>query len=99
MTDDQWALLPSVTAIDAANPGNFIIANKPTVEFTQPPQLGAAAAVLKQYEISFRCNSAISEALRNLKNTITASLPDADINELSDPIIGLVSVKSLEILL
>ena len=66
--------------------------------FTEPPELGAAAAVLKQYEITFRRNSAISEALRNLKNTIIASLPDSDIDELSDPTMGLVSVTSLEIL-
>ena len=96
--DEQWTLLPGNTAPDAANPGNLIIANRPTVEFMQPPELGAAAAVLKQYEISFRRNSAISEALRNLKNTIITSIPDADINELSDPIMGLVSVTSLEIL-
>ena len=64
----------------------------------QPSKVGAAAAVLKQYEISFRCNSAISETLRNLKNTIIASISDADINEHSDPRMGLVSVTSLEIL-
>ena len=98
VTDNQWALLPGVTAPDAEHPENFIIANIPTVEFMQPPELGAPAAVLKQYEISFRRNSAISEALRNLKNTIIASIPDADINELSDPTIGLVSVTSLGIL-
>ena len=98
VTDDQWAVLPGVTAPDAEHPGNFIVANRPTVEFMQPPQLGAAAAVLKQYEISFRRNSAISEALRNLKNTIIASIQDADINELSDPTMELVSATSLEIL-
>lgn len=98
VTDDQWASLPGVTIPDVDNPGNFIIANRPTVTFTQPPELGAVAAVLKQYEIAFRRNSAISEALRNLKNTIIASLPDSDIDELSDPTMGLVSVTSLEIL-
>lgn len=98
VTDDQWALLPGVSIPDGNNPGNFIIANRPTVVFTEPPELGAAAAVLKQYEIAFRRNSAISEALRNLKNTIIASLPDSDIDELSDPTMGLVSVTSLEIL-
>ena len=98
VTEEQWALLPGNTAPDAENPGNLIIANRSTVEFMQPPKLGAAAAVLKQYEISFRRNLAISEALRNLENTIIASIPDADINELSDPIMGLVSVTSLEIL-
>ena len=98
VTDEQWAGLPGVTTPDADNPGNFIIANRPTVAFTQPPELGALAATLKQYEIVFRRNSAISEALRMLKNTIISSLPDSDIDELSDPTMGLVAVTSLQIL-
>ena len=60
---DGWAALTGVTSPDAADLGNFIMANRPTVVFTQPPELGALAATLKQYEIAFRRNSAISEAL------------------------------------
>lgn len=98
VTDEQWAALPGVTIPDAADPGNFIIANRPTVVFTQPPELGALAATLKQYKIAFRRNSAISEALRILKNTIISSLPDSDIDELSDSTMGLVALTSLQIL-
>ena len=98
VTDEQWAALPGVTTPDADNPGNFIVANRPTVVFAQPPEHGALAATLKQYQIAFRRNSAISEALRMLQNSIIASLPDTDIDELSDPTMGLVSVTSIQIL-
>lgn len=98
VTDEQWALLPGVATPDANNAGFFILANRPVVTFTEAPELGALAAQLKQYEIAFRRNSAISEALRLLKNSIVASLPDSDINELSDPILGLVSVSCFQIL-
>ena len=98
VTDTQWADLPGVAIPDINNAGNFIIAKRPTVIFTQPPELGAVAATLKQYEIAFRRNAAITEALRLLKNSIIESLPEADINELSDPTLGLVSVSCLQIL-
>ena len=78
------------------NPGQFLIADRPTVIFTQPPELGAPAATLKQYEIAFRKNSAILEALRTLKNTIVSSIPEVDIDELSDLKMGLVAVTSLQ---
>ena len=72
--------------------------NQPIVVFVPPPELGAPAANLKQYEITFRRNSAISEALRVLKNAIISSLPDADKNELSDPFFGLVSISCQQLL-
>ena len=62
------------------------------------PELGAEVANLKQYEISFRRNAAISEALRLLKNSIIDSLPESDKNELSGPSFGLVSVSCQQIM-
>ena len=88
VSDAQWATLP-----DQLNDGAFIIADRPTIIFTPAPELGAAAANLKQYEISFRRNAAISEALRLLKTSIIVSLPESDKNELSDPSFGHVSVS------
>ena len=66
VSDDQWASLPGVAIADKNNVGEFIIAAHPVIIFTPAPELGAPAANLKQYEISFRRNSAISEALRIL---------------------------------
>ena len=97
-TDIQWADLPGVAIPDINNAGNFIIAIRPTVILTQPSKLGAVAATLKQYEIAFRRNAVITEALRLLKNLIIASLSEADINELSNLTLGLVSVSCLQIL-
>ena len=98
VSDAQWATLPGVTVADQLNDGAFIIADRPTIIFTPAPELGAAAANLKQYEISFRRNAAISEALRLLKNSIIDSLPESDKNELSDPSFGLVSVSCQRIM-
>ena len=98
VSDAQWALLPGVAIANENNAGELIIAERPAIIFTLPPELGAAAAILKQYEISFRRNSAISEALRILKNSIIIGLPEADKNELSDPSFGLVSISCLQIL-
>lgn len=98
VSDAQWATLPGVVAINPDNADQLIIADRPNIVFTPPPKLGAAAATLKQYEIAFRRNAAISEGLRLLKNAIIASLPDADINELSDPFFGLVSISCQQLL-
>ena len=98
VSDAQWATLPGVTEADPINIGNFIIAERPTITFTPPPELGAVAAILKQYEISFRRNAAISEGLRILKNSIITSLPEADKDELSDPSFGLVSISCQHIM-
>lgn len=98
VSEAQWAMLPGNAINDPENEGEIIIANRPTIVFTPPPELNAAAAILKQYEITFRRNSAISEALRVLKNAIIISLPDADRNELSDPFFGLVSISCQQLL-
>ena len=98
VSDAQWALLPGVAIANENNAGELIIAEHPAIIFTLPPELGAAAANLKQYEISFRRNSAISEALRILKNSIIIGLPEADKNELGDPSFGLVLISYLQIL-
>ena len=98
VTDDQWATLPGVATPDVDNVGQFIIAHRPAVIFIPPPDLGATAAVLKQYEISFRRNAAISEALRQLKTSIIAAVPDSIIDELSDPTLGLVAVSCNQII-
>lgn len=98
VSEAQWAMLPGVAINDPDNVGAVIIANRPTIIFAPPPELGAAAANLKQYEITFRRNSAISESLRLLKNAIISSLPDADKNELSDPFFGLVSTSCQQLL-
>ena len=93
VSDAQLATLPGVAVADQDNNGVHIIVDRTTVVSTPAPELGAAAAILKQYEISFRQNAAISEALRILKNSIIASFPESDKNELSDPSFGLVSVS------
>ena len=98
VSEAQWAMLPGVAINDPDNVGAVIIANRPIIIFAPPPELGAAAANLKQYEITFRRNSAISESLRVLKNAIISSLPDADKNELSDPFFGLVSTSCQQLL-
>ena len=98
VSDAQWEMLPGVAMNNPDNEGEIIIGDRPIVVFAPPPELGAAAAILKQYEITFRRNSAISEALRVLKNAIISSLPDADKNELSDPFFGLVSISCQQLL-
>ena len=96
--DARWVMLPGVAMNDPDNEGEFIVENRPIIIFAPPPELGAAAAILKRYKIIFRRNSAISEALRVLKNTIISSLPDADKNELSDPFYGLVPISCQQLL-
>ena len=98
VSEAQWAMLPGNAVVDPENEGEIIIADRPTIIFTPPPELGALAANLKQYEITLRRNSAISEALRVLKNAIISNLPDADRNELSDPFFGLVSISCQQLL-
>ena len=91
-------MLPGNATVDPVNIEALVIADRPIIVFAPPPELGAAAANLKQYEIIFRRNSAISEALRVLTNAIISSLPDADKNELSDPFFGLVSISCQQLL-
>ena len=94
----QWAMLLGVAIDDPDNVGEVIIADRPIIIFAPPPELGAAAAILEQFEIIFWRNSAISESLRVLKNAIISSLPDADKNELSDLFFGLVSTSCQHLL-
>ena len=91
-------MLPGNDVNDPDNERAFIIANRPTIIFTPPPALGALAADLKQYEITLKRNSAISEALRVLKNAIISNLPDADRNEVSDSFFGLVAISCQQLL-
>ena len=98
ISEAQWAMHPGVAIDHPDNVGEVIIADRPIIIFAPPPELGAAAAILKQYEITFRRNLAISESLRVLKNAIISSLPDADKNELSDPFFGLVSTPCQQLL-
>lgn len=63
VSDAQWKMLPGVAMDDPDNEGEIIIENRPIIVFAPPPELGAAAAILKQYEKTFRRNSAISEVL------------------------------------
>ena len=98
VSDAQWATLPGFTEADPINIGDFIIAERPTIIFTPPPELGVVATILKQYEISFRENVAISEGFRILKNSIITSLLEADKDELSDPFFGLISISCQHIM-
>ena len=98
VSDAQWASLPGVAIADENNAEEPIIAERLAIIFTPPLELGTAAVDLKQYEIAFRRNSAISDALRILNNSIIVGLPEADKNELSDPSFDLVSISCLQIL-
>ena len=47
-------MLPGNVVDDPENEGEIIIADRPTIIFTPPPELGALAANLMQYEDATR---------------------------------------------